>query len=91
MRFVQRHIKVHCEVLDFAKENSRISIKRRDGQVMSDLTAFQTVLPFDSKQGKANKIKGERSKTVSISERALKLNDVTPERSLRSSTGRRHE
>jgi hypothetical protein len=46
---------------------------------MSDLTAFRTVLPFDSKQGKANKIKDERSKTVSISERALKLNDVMPE------------
>lgn len=56
---------------------------------MSDLTAFQTVLPFDSKQGKGNKIKGEPSKTVSISGRALKLNDVMPERSLRSSTGHR--
>jgi hypothetical protein len=72
MRFAQRHIKVHCGVLDFAKENSCISIKRRDGQVMSDFTAFRTVLPLGSKQGKANKIKGERSKTVSISVRALK-------------------
>jgi hypothetical protein len=59
---------------------------------MSDLTAFRTVLlPFGSKQGKANKMKGERSKTVSISARALKLNDVMPERSLRSSTGGRHD